>query len=385
MVAETSLAERADANVQDRDGLTPLMEALMQRLPKSVAALLPASDLSLTEECGRNALHVCVANGTVELLNLLLPFAADARLLDSLTAPVFDEAQPVVCFVRALHLACYHGRHAMVRPLVRHGASLTAVNSQGCTALHIAAAGGDLGTVVTLLGEPQTGPGRGREGGARRGMTPVEVDAPARGGWTALHAAAHAGHTRVCGVLLQAGASLQACLDVSELERALGECGVSPLTLGKQEHFDNRALRELLSGKGPMPLPGTACERCAAVPDSQLMLCGGCRSVRYCCPRCAAADWPQHAAFCKTRSKAHEVVWPGPGYRPSFPKFSSWFNVVEVVCIALAILLFLLGCAYGAWRLAAGCWRLGWAGLAAARRLLGTSPAVPVAADNAEL
>ena len=77
--------------------------------------------------------------------------------------------------------------------------------------------------------------------------------------------------------------------------------------LAMRLHPLNAPLHALLSGDATMPLPGTACERCAAVPDSALMHCSGCHSVRYCCPRCATADWPSHAAFCKERREEEEA------------------------------------------------------------------------------
>lgn len=128
-------------------------------------------------------------------------------------------------------------------------------------------------------------------------MSPAEVDlAISALGYTALHSAAGCGHLRVCGVLIQAGVRLD----------AVDEDGTTPLALAQQVHPLNAPLHELLSGNWAGPLPGTVCERCAVVPDSQLMHCSGCHSVSYCCPRCATADWPRHAAFCKARKKAQE-------------------------------------------------------------------------------
>ena len=88
---------------------------------------------------------------------------------------------------------------------------------------------------------------------------------------------------------MQAGAQLD----------AVTADGETPLMVAQEEHPSNVPLLELLAGNAPLPLPGTACERCATVPDSALMHCSGCHSVRYCCPRCATADWPRHAAVCK--------------------------------------------------------------------------------------
>ena len=96
---------------------------------------------------------------------------------------------------------------------------------------------------------------------------------------------------------MQAGARLD----------AISSDGKTPLMVAQQYYPDNAPLLEVLSGNWAGPLPGTVCERCAAVPDSALLHCGGCLSVAYCCPRCATADWPRHAAFCKKRREELEA------------------------------------------------------------------------------
>ena len=123
------------------------------------------------------------------------------------------------------------------------------------------------------------------------------VDEAVKSGFSPLHNAAARGHLRVCGLLIQAGASLGA----KTFE------GRTALMLAQDYVPDNAPLLELLSGTWVGPLPGTACERCSAAPDSALLHCAGCLAVRYCCPRCAAADWPRHAAFCKPRREAREA------------------------------------------------------------------------------
>ena len=130
-------------------------------------------------------------------------------------------------------------------------------------------------------------------------MTPAEVSLASRSGCTALHfgAGSGSGYLRVCGILIQAGARL----DVVNAD------GETPLMLAQGKQPDNAPLHTLLAGNWTGPLPGTACERCCAVPDSALMHCSGCHAVRYCCPRCASADWPRHAAYCKERRAAREA------------------------------------------------------------------------------
>ena len=89
--------------------------------------------------------------------------------------------------------------------------------------------------------------------------------------------------------------------------------GDTPLARAQRDWPNNAPLHELLSGNWAGSLPGTACEHCGTVPDSQLMHCSGCHSVRYCCPRCATADWPRHAAYCKERHRALSALRAATG------------------------------------------------------------------------
>ena len=287
------LLERgAEPNVTDARSYTPIMEAVAHRFPETVRPLLPVSDLSITNRRGRNVLHVCITGANDEIFSLLEPHVSD-DLLDARTLPgIADDGSPEKVFTQtALHLACDFGRHAMVEALLRRGASRVALDSDGCAPLHYAVS--SLSCVVLMLGQP----------GAFK-MTPAEVNLENEEGLTALYTAARTGLARVCGLLIQAGARLDAA----------SRDGQTPLMIAQQEHPDNAMLLELLSGTAPLPLPGTACERCAAIPDSALLHCAGCLSVRYCCPRCAAADWPRHASFCKERKEAR---WRTPDIEPA--------------------------------------------------------------------
>ena len=280
------LARGANANSADNSGATPLMHAIQSRHPLAVRALLPVSDLSQLNMRGRSALHHCVVHGTDEIFELLLMQMLsniDVRAVPNSSGEELSFGQS------ALHLACHHGRHAMTAALLRRGAQRTAVDSTGSTPLLSAANCSCHSCVVLLVGRP----------GAFR-MTPAELDTPTiakHGGFNALHCAALRGHIRTCGVLLQAGASLDATT-------AYGE---TALVLAQKKHPTNTPLHALLAGNWAGPLPGTACEHCDTVPDSALLHCSGCQAVRYCCSRCATADWPRHAAFCKERREARDV------------------------------------------------------------------------------
>ena len=280
----------ADANATNALFHTPLVAAILSKHHLAVRELLPVTDLGIATKMGRKALHVCAIFGTVDILDLLLPYVTD---LDAGTvAGIQPNGSPQTVFKStALQLGCSFGQCSMVKMLLRRGASRIALDNHDETALFYAALSGSLSCAAILLGRP----------GAFR-MTPAEVNlASTPAGWTALHYGARSGQPHVCGLLMQAGASLDATTDEGE----------TPLMVAQQHHPANSPLLQLLSGDAPMPLPGTACERCAAVLDSALMHCSGCHSVCYCCPRCATADWPRHAAFCKERREEREALARG--------------------------------------------------------------------------
>jgi ankyrin repeat protein len=81
----------------------------------------------------------------------------------------------------------------MVRLLVEHGASLNAIETDGRTRLHAAAASADDPDLVGFL--------------VRVGL---DLDAVDYDGWTPLHFAAANGYRRVAAVLLQAGGDTSA-------------------------------------------------------------------------------------------------------------------------------------------------------------------------------
>ena len=274
------LARGANPGVRNVFGNTPLLLAASQPHPLAVRALLPVSDLGVINLQGKNVLHMSMGCASDELFNAVLPFVTDLEAGTLVDATIPPEQANFPTLNTALHLGCYFGESGRVQALVRRGASLTAVNSLGHTPLCAASEGGALRSLVAVLGLP----------GSFR-MTPAEVNIAAANGCTALHPASARGDSRACGLLIQAGARLD----------AMNVNGETPLIVAQQRHPDKSQLHTLLSGNWAGPLPGTFCDRCHAVPDSQLMHCSGCLSVRYCCPRCATADWPSHAAFCKER------------------------------------------------------------------------------------
>ena len=144
-------------------------------------ALLPASDLRLTNGRGIAALHFAVGTASEACFELLLS-VDDVHLR---TAPGVDprtgEAMPAFNQT-PLHIACKCGLLSMCKALLSRGADRMARDSMQWLPLHWAAHGGHLSCVSKLVGRP---------GDVR--MTPAEVDAVTEKGRTALHFAAHKG------------------------------------------------------------------------------------------------------------------------------------------------------------------------------------------------
>jgi len=142
----------ANPNAVDFLGNTPLMDAISHKHAPCAEALLPMSDLSITDRQGRNALHVNVITGNDDCFELLLPLMGDVDvrtvqgvLDDGFPDPLFNETP--------LHLACSFGQHEMAKELLRRGASRTARDSLQQTPLHHAARAGHLSCVAMLLGK----------------------------------------------------------------------------------------------------------------------------------------------------------------------------------------------------------------------------------------
>jgi ankyrin repeat protein len=270
------LGRGADANTVDFcTGNTPLINCIAGMHVRCVEQLLPHSDLSITNKQGKNALHASVMTASYDCFKLLLPrmAAMDVRTGPSMEAPTVPFNQT------AAHIACAKGQHKMLEKLLRRGASRTARDSYRCTPLHYAASAGQLSCIVQLIGHPEA-----------YKMEPVDIDVADEDGITPLHCAARFGNAKCCGLLIAAGARLD----------AHSRNGFTPLMLGQHQHPANTALIDLLAGRGPEHPPGTTCDRCSCPEDpaSHLMPCSGCQVARYCSVACQHAAWAAHEPEC---------------------------------------------------------------------------------------
>ena len=283
-IVQLLLAAGIDVNKADVLGMTPLVHAVRQSHTEVVRVLIPASDLLHTTCAGQTAAHACAFAGSVDILELLLDSMSD---VDFRTVAGTDEnGKPIPHWNESsLLIACSNGQRLMAKALLRRSASRMAKNNQKQTPLHCAAISGHLLCVVLLVG-PE-----------KKKMTPEEVDAKDINGRTALHlTAAKSGSEHVCGVLLEAGARLD----------AMDSDGWTPLMHAQESHPTNAALHALLSGADPANLPGTVCDHCgktaAQASVNCLQGCKQCSAVRYCGAACQTAAWPAHKKACKARA-----------------------------------------------------------------------------------
>ena len=133
-------------------------------------------------------------------------------------------------------------------------------------------------------------------------LSPAEVNAADVDGRAALHVAAEKGHLKICGVLLEAGARLD----------AKTSAGRNPLQYAQQFQPSNAPLLALLSGHGPAQPPGTVVDHCgktaAQASINSLKGCNQCLAARYCDAACQLAALPGHKAACKARKAEREEL-----------------------------------------------------------------------------
>jgi ankyrin repeat protein len=302
-VVQQLLARGANPKVADFLGNTPLITAISHKHALCVAELVPVSDLSITNAQGRTAFHVCAAAGDIECFELLLPLTSD---VDVRTVPgVLPNGKPVPIFNETpLHAACSFGHQAIVKALLRKGASRTARNSLQRAPLHEACLHGHLFLMALLVGRP-----------GRYKLTPDEVNATDVNGWTPLHFAAARGHIQCCGMLIAAGARL----DVRSAD------GSTPLMRAQQKHPANEELHALLAGGGQAQAPGTLCDHCGEPEaETKLKSCIDCLVARYCGTACANAAWRSHKTECRRITAARvERATPKPLTVPAPPPSES--------------------------------------------------------------
>ncbi|XP_013143376.1 PREDICTED: ankyrin repeat domain-containing protein 50 isoform X1 [Papilio polytes] len=169
----SALQERgADVDALDADRRSTLyVLALDNRLAMARQLLTCGASVHCSDSEGRTPLHVSAWQGHTEMVNLLITVGG-ARV---------DGRDR--CARTALHAAAWRGRTAALKALLRHGASPSAVCTQGATPLGIAAQEGHEECVLWLL---------------QHGADPMQADhcgrTPAKVAW-------RAGHANICRLL----------------------------------------------------------------------------------------------------------------------------------------------------------------------------------------
>lgn len=134
------IAEGADPNAVGREGVSPLMWALVHRNADGMAALLASgADAAHADTFGETALHMAARTDDPRFLETLLDAGADpdVRAVKRAYTPLFDaiEAQ----------------RQAQFELLIAMKANLDAQDAMGNTPLHLAARIQDYRRVLELL------------------------------------------------------------------------------------------------------------------------------------------------------------------------------------------------------------------------------------------
>ena len=181
-VVKLLLGAGAEVDKTEEDGCTPLLVASMGGKRKVVQLLLGAgAEVDKTDNAGQTPLFHAGLYDYPEVVQLLLDSGAD-----------LDRAVHRHPGATRLHWASKVGLLGMVRSLLDAGADVNSQDDTGETPLHWAARNGnDCSAVAELL----------LASGA-------EVDKESNIGFTPLSNAAETGNTKVCSVLLRAGADI---------------------------------------------------------------------------------------------------------------------------------------------------------------------------------
>ncbi|XP_059892437.1 ankyrin repeat and SOCS box protein 3-like [Gadus macrocephalus] len=113
---------RANINVKDASGLTPLLAAVSNDKPATAMALIrKGGAVHVTDASGQSCLHLASAQGSIVLVSMLLRFGAlNRRNVEQKTA---------------LYLAAEHGHHKCLEMLAAAGANVEIQATDGSTAL----------------------------------------------------------------------------------------------------------------------------------------------------------------------------------------------------------------------------------------------------------
>jgi ankyrin repeat protein len=217
----TDTAAAASASTTTPSGSTS--ERPQAMLATLRALLKKGARVTARDSFGMTALHHAARAGHTEACVFLLSLNTAMRLP---RAPLESETNAEE---RPLHLAASGGHAATVRALLQQGAHPVKTNYLGQTALHLAVGGGDTPEALATVAELVKPEWR------------VDLSAAAADGFTPLHVAASAGHTKMVELLIKArnvrrtGGGRSVELEAKERK------GRTPADLARAEGFDDVA------------------------------------------------------------------------------------------------------------------------------------------------
>lgn len=236
------LAHKADAGAKTSGGVNALMMAALGGYLDAVAPLLTAAtDANVKDNQGRTALMAAASSRDPATVNALLAAGADAAMTDAggASALTYAAAEGFTSAVDALQqrgakpgdmellMAAGRCHSAIVRSFLAHGMNPNRTES-GTPPLVVAAGGNCADTVDLLI------------------ASGADLNATNSDGWTPLIKAAAAGHTEVVRVLLEKGADM-------DRQDSLGRSAWMYAAMSR--HEDIAALfRQARAGAAPAPI-----------------------------------------------------------------------------------------------------------------------------------
>jgi ankyrin repeat protein len=211
------ISRRANLNIQNRDGTTPLMYATTSKNTETMKLLLDAgADANLRHNSGQTALNmardlqfadgVTLLEGRMQVSEPVVPVPADPpnpnkELLLAALRGQLDKVKELLAaganvnhfedetYMTPIMYATSRDHLDIVNELIANAADLTMTDRNGATALHIAASYGHVDILRRIIDEDREG-----------------LNTPNTHGQTALHQAAEGGMVNSVRLLLQRGA-----------------------------------------------------------------------------------------------------------------------------------------------------------------------------------
>jgi ankyrin repeat protein len=204
---EFLLLRRANVNIENMNGDTPLSAAVSSGFSHAVALLLERNASARHTGNGDDLLHIAIKKGYGQIADMLI----DKGGVN--VNKTYENGQSL------LHMTAARGMVSTTIKLLEKGANPNATYNSGVTPLHEAAARGQRGTAIALLNHK------------------ADIKATTKKNWTPLHHAARFGKISMVELLLSRGAS----------PNARNSDGKTPLALAK--HLKHGSVIDILASR----------------------------------------------------------------------------------------------------------------------------------------